>query len=198
MFSNIVVKLIYQYSGLHFLWISWIHLKLAFLMRYNSQSLFIVHRGKSTKLHPNEPWKIGEFTWFHAIVIVCQSDKTQISQLIILLYCILSWDTRKPLCSWTFPFFNLPSWFFICIWTEFMWALDAYSLLTAFLARTISLARILQDSFSPFLAASLRDLFTFSSSLWIPTNSRFYINAILHKLNRKIQEKLVYNTWHWL
>lgn len=84
--------------------------------------------------------------------------------------------------------FNLPSWFFICIWTEFMWALDAYSLLTAFLARTISLARILQDSFSPFLAASLSDLFTFSSSLWIPTNSHFYINAILHKLNRTIQE----------
>lgn len=104
-----MVKLIYQYSGLHFLWISWIHLKLAFLMRYNSQSLFIVHRGKSTKLHPNEPWKIGEFTWFHAIVIVCQSDKTQISQLIILLYCILSWDTRKPLCSWTFPFSTYPA-----------------------------------------------------------------------------------------
>lgn len=82
MFSNIVVKLIYQYIGLHFLWISWIHLKLASLMRYNSQSLFIVHRGKSTKLHPNEPWKIGEFIWFHTIVIVCQSDKTQISQLI--------------------------------------------------------------------------------------------------------------------
>ena len=62
---------------------------------------------------------------------------------------------------------NLPNWFFMFIDIEFMCAFDAYNLLTAFRDLRISFARILHADFSPFLAASFRWRFVFSSSLWI-------------------------------
>lgn len=64
-----------------------------------------------------------------------------------------------------------PSWFFILIWIELMWALDVYSLLTTFLAFMISLARILQDSVSPRLADAFSSFFVFSSSLCMAETS---------------------------
>ena len=63
---------------------------------------------------------------------------------------------------------NLPSCCCIDITTEFICALEAYSLLVALRDCTSSLARILATSICPFLAASLIDLLTFASSLCIP------------------------------
>lgn len=57
------------------------------------------------------------------------------------------------------------SWCCMLIMTEFIWALEAYSLLTAFFDCTSSLARILATSAWPRLAASLTDFLTFSSSV---------------------------------
>lgn len=48
--------------------------------------------------------------------------------------------------------------------TELICAFEVCILFLAFLDLTISLARVLQTSLCPCLAASFRDLFTFSSS----------------------------------
>jgi len=65
---------------------------------------------------------------------------------------------------------TLPSWFFMFIDTELRCALEAYSLLTAFRDRRISLARMEHAAFSPFLAESFNWRFVFSSSLCIAAN----------------------------
>ena len=57
-----------------------------------------------------------------------------------------------------------PSWFSICMTTEFICALEVCMRLTALRDRTTSLASILHVPVSPRLAASLMDLLTLSSS----------------------------------
>ena len=62
--------------------------------------------------------------------------------------------------------FTILAWESICIQIEFIWALLAYNLLTALREPTISLARILQTSLSPLLAASWRDFLTWKRKLY--------------------------------
>ena len=50
---------------------------------------------------------------------------------------------------------------------------------SGYLELTSSLARILQTSLSPFLAASFRDLVTFSSSLLIAFTCSWYRNLLV-------------------
>ena len=67
-------------------------------------------------------------------------------------------DGRRP---------GAPSWFCICMTTEFICAFDVYSRAVALRERTISFASILAVDVSPRLTACLTDCFTFVSSFFI-------------------------------
>ena len=63
---------------------------------------------------------------------------------------------------------HAPSWFSICMTTEFICAFEVCKRVTAFRARQISFASSLALAVSPRLAASLMDFLVFCSSRWIP------------------------------
>ena len=61
-----------------------------------------------------------------------------------------------------------PSWFSICITTEFICAFETCIRFVAFFERTTSLQRVFALDMSPRFTACLMDALTFCSSRWIP------------------------------